>query len=146
MTMPPLSRESIAVVGREALAERLGQSGQQTDRVCYDSDMSEIENRRVLVGVDRKDHVRAFDADPVLDRAGDAGGDVEFGPDRLAGLTDLAIGGDPALLHQRARAAIFRAKRHRQIAYELVVFSTLQSESAGDDDIGESEIGFRRFA
>ena len=45
-----------------------------------------------------------------------AGGDMKLRPYRLAGLASLPIGGDPALLHQRARSAIFRAEHRSEIA------------------------------
>ncbi len=61
--------EPIAAVRGKALAERLGERRQQADRVRDDADMGEIEDRRVLVGVDGDDHVRALDADAMLDRA-----------------------------------------------------------------------------
>ena len=72
------------------LAERLGEGGQEADRVGHDAEMGEIEDRRVLVGVDGHDQVGALDADAMLDRARDAGGDIELGTDGLAGLADPA--------------------------------------------------------
>ncbi len=51
-------REPVAAMRRQALAEGFGQRRQQPDRVGDDADMREIENRRVLVGVDRDDAYR----------------------------------------------------------------------------------------
>src|SRR5690606_5498137 len=69
----------------DALAQRLGQRRQDLQRVADHRVGGEVHDRRLRVGVDRDDHVRTFDADAVLDRAGNPGRDVELGPDRLAG-------------------------------------------------------------
>jgi len=66
-----------------------------------DAHMGEFEDRRVPVRVDGDDQVGTLNADAMLDRAGNARGDVELWPNGLAGLADLAIGGRPALLDQR---------------------------------------------
>jgi len=56
-------------MGGDARAERLGQRGQHADGVGRDREMRDVEDRRVAIGVDRDDEVRALDADAMLDRA-----------------------------------------------------------------------------
>src|SRR3954467_7533895 len=67
----------------------LGQLGQDLVQVPNDAEVRELEYRRVRVLVDRDDVLRVLHPDLVLDRSGDAGGEVELGRHRLAGLADL---------------------------------------------------------
>src|SRR6476619_4311551 len=67
----------------------LGELGQDLVQVAHDAQVGELEDRGVRVLVDRHDVLRGLHADLVLDRAGDAGGQVELRRDRLAGLADL---------------------------------------------------------
>ena len=92
------------------------------------------------VGVDRDDHVRAFHADPVLDRAADAGRDVELRPHGLAGLADLPIGLDPAGLHHRSGAADLGPEHPRQVPDQLEVVGLLQALAAGHDDVRVGQV------
>ena len=80
--------------------------------------MGEVEDRRVLVGVNRQDHIGAFDPDAVLNGAGYPGRDIKLGTNGLAGLADLTVGADPAFLHQRPRAAIFGAEHRSELAQD----------------------------
>ena len=115
------SRSGRGVCGDRRLRNASVSAGSNLHRVADDAEMGEVEDRRVLVGVDRDDQVGALDADAMLDGAGDAGGDVELRPDGLAGLADLAVGRDPALLHQRARAAKFGAEHRGEMPHQLEV-------------------------
>src|SRR3954469_3212219 len=67
----------------------LGQLRQDLVEVADDAEVRELEDRRVLVLVDRDDVLGALHADLVLDRAGDAGREVELRRDGLSGLADL---------------------------------------------------------
>ena len=128
----------------DARAERFGQRRQEADGVDGNREMREIEDRRVAVGVDGDDEIGAFDADAMLDRAGNAGCDIELRPDRLAGLADLPIRRRPPFCTQRARTAPFAAEHAGERAHQLQVLGALQPEPAGDDDVGEGEVGLLR--
>ena len=65
-------------------------------------EVGELEDRRVRVLVDRDDVLRGLHADLVLDRAGDAGGQVELRRDGLARLADLRRVRVPAGVDHRA--------------------------------------------
>src|SRR5690606_6747937 len=102
----------------DPLAQRLGERRQDLQRVADHRVGREIHDRRLRVAVDRDDHIGAFDADAVLDRARDAGRDVQLRPDRLAGLPDLPVGAHPAGLRHRTRAAVLAAEQLGQLAHE----------------------------
>jgi hypothetical protein len=63
----------------------------------------------------------ALHADAVLDRARNAGGDVELGANRLAGLAHLAVRGHPAGLDQRACRADLGAEHLGEIPDQLKI-------------------------
>src|SRR3954471_11105811 len=75
---------------------RVGELGQDLVEVPDDAEVGELEDRRVRVLVDRDDVLGVLHADLVLDRAGDAGRQVQLRRDRLAGLADLGGVGIPA--------------------------------------------------
>ena len=74
-----------ALAGRD-LARGLGQNVEQ---VADHAEVDQLEDRRLLVLVDRDDRLGGLHAGPVLDRTGDAAGDIELRADLLAGLADL---------------------------------------------------------
>ena len=86
--------------------------------VAHDTEIAEVEDRRVRVLVDRDDRLRARHADLVLDRARDAAGDVEARRDRLARLADLRGVRIPAGVDDRARRGDLAAERLREILAE----------------------------
>ena len=88
----------------------LGQRGQNLQRIADDAVVGKVEDRRVGVGIDRNDHVRGLHADAVLDRARDAGRNVELGSHRLAGLANLTVSTHPASLHAGPRGTDFAAQ------------------------------------
>src|SRR3954468_4211257 len=58
--------------------DRLGQLGDDLVQIADHAEIRELEDRRVRVLVDRQDVLRVLHSDLVLDRAGDAGGEVEL--------------------------------------------------------------------
>src|SRR5208337_3408537 len=86
MGKSPSAGEPVARVRRQARPERFRQRRQKANGAGRHGEMSEAENRRVAVGVDRDDQIGALDAHPMLDRAGNSRGEIELRPDRLAGL------------------------------------------------------------
>src|SRR4051794_29797712 len=74
----------------------LGQLGDDLVQVAHDAEVGELEDRGVRVLVDRDDVLGALHADLVLDRARDAGREVQLRRHRLAGLADLARVREPA--------------------------------------------------
>src|SRR4051794_36913283 len=80
----------------------LGQLRQDLVQIADDSEVGELEDRRVLVLVDRDDVLARLHADLVLDCARDAGREVQLRRDRLAGLADLRGVRVPAGVDHRA--------------------------------------------
>ena len=72
------------------------------------------EDRRLGVGVDREQPLRALAARHVLGRAADPAGDVDLGRDLRAGLADLVGVRAPAGHRHRARAADRGAEQRRR--------------------------------
>ena len=71
--------------------ERGDELGQRVKQIGDEADVGHLEDRGSRILVDRDDRARVLDAREVLDRAGDADGDVELRRDDLAGLTYLQI-------------------------------------------------------
>src|SRR4051812_28193150 len=99
----------------------LGELGQDLVQVADDAQVAELEDRGVRVLVDRHDVLRGLHADLVLDRAGDAGRQVELRRDRLAGLADLGRVRVPAGVDHGARGGDggVSAERGGQLVAEL---------------------------
>src|SRR5690606_4963063 len=72
-------------------SQRLLQFGQDGEEVADEAVIGDLEDRGFLVLVDGDDDLGILHAGQMLDRAGDADGDVEFGRDDLAGLADLPV-------------------------------------------------------
>src|SRR3546814_14048296 len=70
-----------------------GELRHDLEQVADEAEVGDLEDRRVLVLVDGDDGLGILHAGEVLDGAGDADGDVEFGRDDLAGLADLIVVG-----------------------------------------------------
>ncbi len=77
----------------------------------------------------------------MLDRAGDADGDIDFGGDDLAGLADLIVVGDIACVDRRAACADACAElvRQREDGRGECV-GIFQCATARDDDLGRSSV------
>src|SRR3954451_24706433 len=118
----------------------LGELGHDLVEVADDAEVGELEDRRVGVLVDRHDVLGALHADLVLDRARDAGRQVELRRDRLAGLADLGRVGVPARVDHRARRRDRAAERARQLLELLEAFGLAQTATAGDQDVGVFDV------
>ena len=77
----------------------------------------------------------------MLDRAGDADGDVEVGRHHLAGLADLVVVGHIAGIDRGAAGAQPGAELVGQGLEHLEVLAARQAAAAGDDDLGAGEFG-----
>ena len=83
----------------------LGQLRHRIKQISHKPDIGHLEDRRIGIFVDRDDDLAFLHARQMLDRAGDADGDVDFGRNDLAGLADLIVVGDLARIDCRARGA-----------------------------------------
>ena len=80
-------------------------SGTSLEQVADQAVIGDLEDRRFFVLVDGDDHLAVLHAGEMLDGAGDADGDIEFGRDDLAGLADLVVVGHEAGVDRGARGA-----------------------------------------
>src|SRR4051794_16551475 len=118
----------------------LGQLRQDLVEVADDAEVRELEDRRVLVLVDRDDVLRGLHAHLVLDRAGDARREVELGRDRLAGLPDLRGVRVPARVDDRSGGGHRAAERVGELLGELEVLGLAETAAAADEDVGVLDV------
>src|SRR4051812_46121196 len=76
-----------------ASSELAYEFGHDLEQVADQAEIGDLEDRRVLVLVDRDDRLAVLHAGEMLDRARNADRDIDFGGDDLAGLADLIIVG-----------------------------------------------------
>ena len=76
----------------------------------------------------------------MLDGAGDAGGDEELRPHRLAGLPDLTVVGGPAGLDERAGHPDLGAQDPGEVEDQLHVLDLAQPLAGRHDDVGEGQL------
>src|SRR4051794_25281894 len=120
----------------------LGQLGDDLVEVADDPEVGELEDRGVAVLVDRDDVLRGLHADLVLDRARDAGREVELRRDGLARLADLPGVRVPAGVDHRAGG------RHGGVAAEgagqrlelLEALGLAEAAAAGHEDLGVLDV------
>src|SRR3954454_23141297 len=112
-----------------------GELGDDLVEVPDHAEVGELEDRSVGVLVDRHDVLRALHADLVLDRTGDAGGEVDLGRHRLAGLPDLGGVGVPTRVDHRACRGNRAAQRARELL-ELLAGLGVAEGAAGRDHGG----------
>ena len=105
------------------------------------------EDRRLGVGVDREDLLRALAAGDVLGGAADAAGDVEVGRDLRAGLAHLVGVRAPAGHGHDARAADGRVQQPGQLLEHPEPVRRAHAAAAADHDLrlGERDAGGRRL-
>src|SRR3954471_9270304 len=139
-TRPLLFAAAIAL----ALAglHRLGELGEDLVEVADDPEVGELEDRGVRVLVDRHDVLRGLHADLVLDRAGDARGEVELRRDGLARLADLRRVRVPAGVDHRAGGGDGRvaAEGGREVLSELEALGLAEAAAAGHEDVGALDV------
>src|ERR1700754_752313 len=87
------------------LFHRGSQLGHDLEEITHDAVVGNLEDRGFLVLVDRNDGLAVLHAGEVLDRAGNADGDVEIGGHDLAGLADLVVVGHVARIDRGAAGA-----------------------------------------
>src|SRR3954464_5238643 len=123
------------------LFQRGGQLRHDLEEIAHDAVIGNLEDRRFLVLVDRNDGLAVLHAGEMLDRAGDADGDVEVRRHHLAGLADLVVVGHVARVDGRAAGTETGAELVGQGLEHLEVLAARQAAAAGDDDLGAGELG-----
>ena len=97
------------------------------------------EDRRLAVGVDREQRLRALATGDVLRRAADPAGDVEVGRDLRPGLADLVGVRPPAGARDDARAADRGVEQRRELLEDREALRGPDPAPTGDDDLGVGE-------
>src|SRR6478672_13437406 len=112
----------------------LGRGGDDGVQVADHAEVGELEDRGLGVLVDGHDGLRGLHAGAVLDRTGDADGDVELRRDGLAGLADLERVRHPARVDRGTRGAHGSTEGVGEAFDGLEVAAG--ATTAGDDDRG----------
>src|SRR5436190_9810398 len=111
--------------------------------------IGDLEDRRVFILVDGDDHLGVLHAGEMLDRAGNADGDIKLRGHHLAGLADLPVVGRIAGIDRRARGADTGAELvGKRLDIFGKVLAALHGTPARDDDLGRRQFGavaFRDF-
>ena len=124
------------------LLELLGQLRDDLEQVADQADVGDLEDRRVLVLVDRDDDLRILHAGEVLDRARNADRDIDFGGDDLAGLADLIVVGRIAGVDRGAAGADARLELvGERIEQRMELLRRAEGAAARDDDLGAGQLG-----
>src|SRR5215218_641694 len=131
-------------------AEAMGSALSCLDRLCElrqdrvqvpdDAEVAELEDRSVRVLVDGHDVLRRLHAHLVLDRARDAGREVELRRDRLAGLADLSRVGVPTGVDDRTGRRDGTAERARELLAELEALGLAEATPAGHQQLGVLDV------
>src|SRR4029077_7513580 len=97
-------------LGSLAAIELGGELGEDLEQIADEAVIGDLEDRRLLVLVDRDDDLRILHAGEMLDGARDPDRDVELRCDDLAGLADLVVVRHKAGIDRGARGAYRRAE------------------------------------
>src|SRR3546814_7760859 len=92
------------------------------EQVGDEAEVGDLEDRGVLVLVDRDDRLRILHARKVLDRARNADREIDLRGNDLAGLADLIIVGDIARVDRGARSTE-RSEEHTSELQSLMRLS-----------------------
>src|SRR5436305_8688332 len=114
------------------LFHRGGQLGHDLEEIAHDAVIGHLEDRSFLVLVDGHDGLAVLHAGEMLDRAGDADGDIEVGRHHLAGLADLVVVRHVARVDRRAAGAETGPHRVGELLEQLEVLAAGQAAAAGD--------------
>src|SRR5215467_14576760 len=128
------------------LTECLGQFGDHLVEIRDQAIIGDLENRRVLVLVDRDDHLGVLHPGEMLNCAGDADRDIKFRRHHLAGLPDLPVVRRISRIHRGARGADAGTEL---VGERLDIFgeilAALHRSSPGNDDLGRGQFGAIAF-
>ena len=126
---------------RQPLANQFFQLGYDLEQVADQTDVGNLEDRRLRILVDGDDGAGILDARQVLDRARDSDGDVELGGDDLAGLAYLQLVGGVARIHGGPRGAHCRVQLVGESVQRLLEgLGAAQSASARDHSRGGLQV------
>src|SRR3546814_5331832 len=75
------------------------------EEIANQTEVRNLKNRRILIIVDGDDGLGVLHAGKMLDRAGYAAGDIDFGSNDLTRLPHLIVVGDIARVHGRTACA-----------------------------------------
>src|SRR5690606_37079307 len=125
----------------QLLLHLAGQFRHQLKQVTYQAIIRYLEDRGFLVLVDGNNDLGILHTRQVLDRTGDTDSDIQLGRHDLAGLADLHVVGHKACVHCSARGTYGSAQLVGQAVQQLEVVAVLHAATAGDHDLGTSQLG-----
>ena len=132
--------------GRTLRSELFGQLRHCLEQVGDQADIGNLEDRRVLVLVDRDDGLGILHPGKVLDRTRDTDRDIDLGSDDLARLADLVVIGDITRVDRRPACANTGAELVGERGNDLFEgFRILECAAARDDNLGTGQFGTIAF-
>src|SRR5262245_43716391 len=139
---PPTIRTSTSSVSRSTgLFLQLGYHRRHDlEEIAGYPEVGNLEDRRLGILVDRHDRPRSLHADEVLNRSGNAEGNIELWRNGLPRAPNLAIHRQPAGIADRTRGGNLGTHRLRELLDELQMFLALDATAHGNDSLGLREI------
>src|SRR5690606_8585731 len=122
------------------LAQLGGELRDDLEQITDQTVVGDLEDRRLLVLVDRDDDLAVLHPGEVLDGAGDADCDVQVRRDDLAGLPDLVFVGHIAGVDRGARGADRRVEHVGQLLDDLEVLAAAHAAAARDHDARRGQL------
>ena len=118
------------------LRQLLVEFGQDLEQIADQTVIGDLEDRRLVILVDRDDDLRILHPGEVLDRARDADRDIQFRRDDLPGLPDLIVVRHKPGIDRGARRADRRPELVGDLFQQREIVAGLHAAPAGDDDRG----------
>src|SRR6185436_3837963 len=139
--MTPMRLISMTGTPALLLVHRGGEFRHDLEQIPDDTIVGNLEDRRLLVLVDGDDGLAVLHAGEMLDRAGDADGNVEVGRHHLAGLADLVVVRHVTGIDRGAAGAEAGAELVGERLEDLEVVAAAHAAAARDDDLGRGQLG-----
>src|SRR5438094_8383554 len=113
---------------------------QHFEEIADDSIIGNVEDRGFGILINGHDGLGVLHSNQMLNRSGDAHGDVKFRSHSLTGRANLTIDRQPLCIADRSRCREIATENFSQFLCESQVVFTLNSATDGDNDIGFAEV------
>src|SRR5437588_2406393 len=127
-------RESFCPRSALQLLDLFGKHGQNFEEIADDSVIGNVEDWCFGILINGHDGLGVLHSNQMLNRSGDAHGDVEFRSHSLTGRADLTIDRQPLCIADRSRCREIATENCSQLLCESQLIFTLNSATDGDND------------
>src|SRR5659263_624531 len=98
--------------------------------ITHDPICGNLKDRGVFILVNGDYDIRTLHSNKVLDSAADAAGDINFRPDSLAGLSNLAFSRHPTRFHNSARTTNYAAQLISKLLQHHEILTSLHTPAS----------------